>query len=377
MEKVYASSLKGYATPEMLWRFLLDCARPMAAQHARGGAWGPVDLDAVEVDGDAFLPGPASGKGTPQGDVWQLAAASFELATGSPLFAAGEQKATTPIPALRQRELASFSDLLGRCLAFDPGARPSAEEVAALAAAELEKARAVRRPKRTAAPAGKKTVSEYDRRWPETFLLSLLLLIGLSLPLRAQDYVPDDMTGRLVEAAGKLREGGEKNWSAAKDLLKSRRDKFTLMDECVCPEADCPLLPFRLSCFGVNRLVNGIKDGDRVQATGRDFKNGADRRFGYAVIEKGVRAGCTARYTMTGRQGRQVFIIIPYVPDQAFSAALVWKERRYEGVRKDGLLVLELPEEELDLFDSLALELTNAGEADAAFILINDKIGNR
>lgn len=379
MEKVYASSLKGYATPEMLWRFLLDVSRPMAERHARHETSGPVDLDTVTVEDDTFIPGPAKAVGTPEEDVWQLAAASFELATGSPLFPAREQKATTPIPALRQPELERFSDLMGRCLAFDAAARPSAKEIETVAAREWEKSRSRRRQRRIPVLAEKKSASDYDRHWPETFLLSLVLLIGLALPLHAQDYVPDDMTGRLVEAAGKLRKGGEQNWKEAEDLLRNKRDAFTLMDEISSPEADCPLLPFRFSCFGINRLVNGLKDGDRVQSTGKDFKNGADSRFGYAVIEKGVRQGKMAQYRMTGRQGKQVFLILPFDTGQKYHAALVWNGRRYRGIEKeDGMVLLLLPEDAgLSNYDTLVLELSNDGDADAAFILINDKIGNR
>lgn len=55
MRSVYASSLKGYCTPDMLWRFLRDGAAALQAAHADGKALGAIDLNAVAVQDDHFL----------------------------------------------------------------------------------------------------------------------------------------------------------------------------------------------------------------------------------------------------------------------------------------------------------------------------------
>jgi len=377
---LYASALKAYATPTMLWRFLRDGAAALRSCHAEGRAYGRIALDQVVVEEEDFRFAASDGSGDTAQDVWRLAAACFHLATGFVLFDGRPQREATPIPMLRHPELQSLGELLCTCLAFDPRKRPSAETLESSARAALEGLEGQERPRRSsvaASPRKEKAAAEYDRRWPEAFLIVLICLLFLGLPARAQSE-PDAQTRRLIEVSLSLRKGGEAVWTQASQALEAGKTHFTLMDELIDREHECYLLPSRLPCFGINRIIREIKDGDIVQTTGKDFKDGTDPRFGYALIEKGVKAGQTAVYDLMGRSGEQFFAVIPYDPKQAYRFAVHVDSACYEGVPgKDGMLLLTVPAEAGLPGATAWIELENQGSRDASFILINDKRGNR
>lgn len=381
MRSVYASSLKGYCTPDMLWRFFRDGAAALQTAHAGGKALGAIDLDAVAIQDTHFLFPVAEVTGSPADDIWALASATFTLATGFVVFEGTLQTADTPVPSLRAPELEHLSDLLRQALAFRPEERPSAQCLLDESEKALQNLAKRHRPLRPRVVEERKTVlSDFDRHWPEAFLAFLLCLMLGATPARSQ-VSPDDRTSQLIAISVNLRQGGTDAWQTASKHLAEVQDSFTLMDEMRDSRHDCPLLPSRVACFGINRIVNEIKAGDMVQKTGKDFKDGNDSRFGYALIEKGVRAGATSRYPLAGRFGDQLFVAIPYDPDQPFGLSATVNGSRYvaeEGPHQDGTLFLYIPAEAgLGNGAEAWLELENSGSKDAAFILINDKRGNQ
>lgn len=70
--------------------------------------------------------------GTPA-DVWGLGATLWHAASGERPFPKGEERfpqLSDPVPALALELPSQIADLISRCMAIDPGARPSAREVA-------------------------------------------------------------------------------------------------------------------------------------------------------------------------------------------------------------------------------------------------------
>lgn len=149
-------NIAGHLGEEMAWTLLLEVGQALEYVHAKGlyhGGVCPANLlwngEHVMLSGlggaDDAIPftAPESGKSAPA-DIWSLAACVFYLYMGSQVFnglGGKAQKKESVIPTMRQ-ELPELSQLIMRCLAFDPEERPSASQLVKEAAQGLEQARA-------------------------------------------------------------------------------------------------------------------------------------------------------------------------------------------------------------------------------------------
>lgn len=392
METILASSLKGYCSLPLCWRYLSDVSGQLAALHGDGKTHGSVDLKHVAVEGRAFvLTDGGTSKATPAGDVWRLAASVFELMLGTPILnGAGEssQTARTPLPSLPQTGTDSLNDLLHRCLQHNPAERPTAAEVHAVAQEAVE---SIGQPKRaprihTSAQA-QEALEKADRQWPErmmsgatrlTALFLLLLTTILTVPAQIPWAKPEDeqTTQKLLDAVLLLRKGDARSWNTAQDELEKRISQFTLMNELRDDANDCPLVNEQMRTFGVNRIVSELKRGRRVQNTGHELLDGADVRFNYSLYEKGIKKGRTATYKMSGRDGRQVFLIVPQNAKQPYSVELLRQDGTVIPVGgKDARGITYYIVETQDgpkPGETLTLKITN-GDPDhnASFVIIN------
>lgn len=392
---IYASSLRGFCSVEMCWRFLHDMADALAALHAQGAYYGRIDLRSVIVDGQHFLL-PQDGKsGCASSDIWSLAAAAMELMLGSPILnGKGEvaMNAKTPVPILPNRECDAVNALLQRCLAYDKAARPAAAEVRTIADNEILRLSVKKRETRQLF-AGTKAEErdEIDKKWPESIvdgvkniIICLVLTLFACLPAMAQTSLEtngENETAKLLNAVLLLRDASDEQWNEAQDLFAKYANLVTLMDELKDRENDCLLVKKNVNHFGVNRIINAVKRGRRVQNSGKELLDGADARFKYSIYEKGVRKGCTAAYEMTKRSGKQVFVIIPYSAMQKYETNLyVEGGTVYQPTMRDknGVTYYYIDAEPGPCAgDTLKLDITNNGNANAAFVIINHNYRNK
>lgn len=396
---ISCASLSGYFTASMCRQMLLDLSAQLAALHASGKSHGAVCAEHITVADAHFVleptEQPVSGASA-SSDIWQLAATAFELVTGSPLFNGGgekAQKANTPIPVLPYQESDGLNDLLRRCLDYRPESRPSASMVREVVEAAVKNDGANSRKTRiTHMTHTQETIEKIDRSWPEKMiataahramlLLPLLMsamLVCAQVPLNPQD---EEVTIELVQSALLLRQGGEDAWNNAGNRLEKRLSQVTLMTELQDPDHDAPLITSRMKTFGVNRLVQELKRGRRVQNTGKELLDGADSRFNYSLYEKGVRHGATATYHLSGRFGKQVFVIVPYASGKDFEVSLL---------REDGNVIpVTGTDENVVVYfitdasnspnegETLTLTITNRDSStDMAFVVINHNYRNR
>lgn len=392
MDNIHASSLKGYCSLPLCWRYLSDVSRQLAALHENGKTHGSVDLKHVTVEGRAFvLTDGGTPKASPASDMWQLAASAFELMLGTPILnGAGETSQTprTPLPALPQTGAEPLNDLLHRCLQHNPAERPTAAEIHTLAQEAFEHyGEPKRAPRIHTSAQAQETLEKADRQWPERMMsgaarltaLLLLLLTGiLTAPAQIpwKDATQEQTTQKMLDAALMLRRGDVQSWNKAQDELEKCISMITLMDELEDDDNDCPLVSGQMRTFGVNRIVSELKRGNRVQNTGRELLDGADARFSYSIYEKGVKKGKTATYTMSGRDGQQVFLIVPQNPKLPYSVVLSRQDGTVIPVGgKDarGVTYYQISTEDGPRpGETLTLKITNDDkENNASFIIIN------
>ena len=122
--------------------------------------------------------------------------------------------------------------------------------------------------------------------------------------------------------------------------------------------AECPHSDKSLPRFRLNRMLSKaeqVHQGVAVATNG--FMNGQDPRFNYSLYEKSVMAGKRVSYTFSGREGRQVFVVVPYKTSSSQRLS-------------DGTLVLECTES-INTKTPLTLEISNEGSEGMAMVILN------
>lgn len=386
---VYASSLKGYCPLHVCMRFLCDVASQLVALHESGRSHGQIDLQHVEVQEQRFvlLEGESVNNASPENDIWNLAASIFELMLGSPILNGdGEAslKPQTPIPSLPQSGTATLNRLLHRCLCYERDKRPSAKEVLLESEEIVRRESTPSRPPRIHTVAhSQETLGKVDRQWPERMLsvskraiLLLVLLLGtFILPAQVTlDATDEVVTQKMLDAVLLLRKGDAKSWNTAQSEFRKRQNQITLMDELFDPEHDCPLVSGQIKTFGVNRIFTDMKH-NQPQNTGQPLLDGSDPHFNYSLYEKGIKAGKTALYTLSGRTGRQVFLVVPYSAKQPYTVELIRQDGTViPATGKDANGVTYFIVNTADGPNSgeiLTLKIQNKDSINATFVIIN------
>lgn len=333
---LYASALKGFCSIRVCWQFLYDVSDKLERLHASQNTHGSVDLNHVRVQGEHFELMDSVHHSSPVSDIWALAASAMELILGSPIFNGGgeaSQNANMPIPTLPYPDAESLNLLLHRCLDNSAENRPSATEILEISRKELEGCISHgRKPRIHLSTQLQETQNETDRQWPErmTAGLSRTLLFLLTITLSTLssfgqiplDKKQDSVTCKLMDAVLILRQDNKQSWISAQTELQKIAPLFTLMNELQDRQNDCALIGTDVESFGVNRMVTELKKAGIVQDPIRELLDGSDTRYNYSLFEKGIKKGSTATYTMTGRSGRQVFLIVPYSVNQPYAVEL-------------------------------------------------------
>lgn len=166
-----AGAIAGEIDETTAWTLLRDIAVEAGKTHV------PICPEHILISGDNFILSEWSESTDPRfmapeghDPVWALAAATFYIFLGTyPFQGLGGkgQTATAPVPTLR-RQLPELSSLIARALSFDKTKRPTLNEIAQTAEANLTRCRnsATEFPplKNTAKPTD---YEEYDQLWPD------------------------------------------------------------------------------------------------------------------------------------------------------------------------------------------------------------------
>ena len=197
----------------------------------------------------------------------------------------------------------------------------------------------------------------------------------IALNCTAQDVVlKDKELGSLVDVVMVLRNPTETNINKAKQQLENDK-QWTVMDELKDENhAEC-LLTRKMKRFNLVAIMNGVLANryGKANVPGH-YLNGEDTRFNYSLIEKGIKAKKTAKYTFRGRVGKQDFIFIPCNPQSAnLSIRLTKGKKKLKSVQqtgKDGCIYLHT-DAELKSTDEISLEIENKSDFNVAIAILN------
>lgn len=380
------NDIAGYATERMVWQMLLSLS-----EHFKAGHYAPVSPLDIILEGNKF--GVKSPKASTEQEarsfsapesfhrgseeaseascVWTLGALAFYLIMGISVFEGkgGEtQEEDTEVPRISSVHASpSLGAMIGQCLSFLPSSRPSLEEIRHQAQAAL-RVEAVPR-KRLLMQSGKSYKDSLVKFWPEEMMPFLLVCLFLLAPMRlmAQKFtVPQEMAS-LVFRCVDLRSPS----NAGKVGKALERDiSWTMMDELAIDSLGECSTKQSVDMFGLNDLGFSILKRRRgVTNAGGRFRDGRDPRFKYSFIEVTVRSQAEVNYVISGREGEQIFAIVPFDKNAVFEAS-VSHQSEYSSFVKDGVCYIQLKKKFVKT-DRFTLTIRNKSGNNGAFAIIN------
>lgn len=306
--------------------------------------------------------------------VWNIGALAFYAIMGVDLFegkGGAIQTARTEIPRIGSAHASRhLGDLIYKCLSYEPADRPTLAGIHSEAEEALWQSYIPN--KKTMNSSGKNYVSSLVKFWPEEMAMVIILCLVLFMPVdshaQSDMVIPEEM-GRLVNNCLLLRDNANKG-----KVVESLDDdtKWTMMDEIAIDSAGECTMKDKVTMFGINdigfrilKLQNGITN------SGGRFRNGSDPRYNYSFIEITVKKGATVHYDITGREGVQLFAVVPYRANASYSATLFKGRVKASQVQgKNGVCYLSL-KSDVKRTDTFKLSLTNSSNGNMAFVIIN------
>lgn len=200
-------------------------------------------------------------------------------------------------------------------------------------------------------------------------LILVTLLLAVSNVL-AQSYY-DEETERLLDIVLLLRGGNEEAFNKALSSLEPDY-RWTPMNE-TGPLAPGECRPGEsIPRFKLNRILSRVAANRTGMATHGDMLNGEDTRYNYSLYERSVRAGETVSYTLSGREGRQYFAIVPFSAESGMNAMLELPSgEEFHFIRNpEGILFLFVDRPDLSRGQDIRLSITG-GDQSQAFVIVN------
>lgn len=374
--------IAGLSTERAVWQLILDLSGYCGRDGLRN-----VDPESILVRGDRYeIMDPAGGKSaaafaapemgierdrTEAEEIWTIGALAFYAITGVHVFegkGGSTQTGSTRVPRISSAHAGrDLSELIHECLSYSPSLRPDKAKLRAMAEKCLFVQPVPR--KRLTNHAGKKYTNSITKFWPEEMVTLIFVLILSMLPFgsHAQDFglpgIPDEM-GSLVMRCVDLR--SPQNVAKVSKAL-DRDMSWTMMDElAIDKDGECTTKDI-VDMFGLNDVGFSIlkRHGGVTNAGGR-FRDGRDPRYKYSMIEITVKKGASVNYRIDGREGEQVFAIVPFEENAQYSASIP----QAETFTDNGICYLRL-RQALKKTDSFDLTITNRSGKNMSFALIN------
>ena len=382
------NDIAGYATERMAWKMMLDLSELEEGVSINN----LIPHNIFVVDGDFKLrkdnvlmsdsncrafsaPECFAGKlQSPEtSDVWTIGALAFYAITGVDVFEGkgGEtQTKDTEIPRLSSVYVGSeLSCLIRSCLNYLPENRPAKEFIRQQSQAAL--LRPAVPGNRLLSNTGKSYSRSLIKFWPEEMVTAIIACLFLLLPTDILAQVPEfdktSIPGEMVSLVLRCTEL-RSSQNVGKVSREMDRDmNWTMMDELSLDKSgECTTIDV-VDMFGLNDLGFSIlkRHGGITNAGGR-FRDGRDPLYKFSFIEITVKQGKTVNYNIGGREGRQVFAIVPFEKDAKYQASIP----DGNSFSDDGVSYIQL-KQGLKKYDTFKLTIKNLSGKNMAFVIIN------
>lgn len=380
--QISLKDIAGFTTERAVWQLILDLS-----EYCGHGSLGNVGAGTIIVSGfhyeikenagkkdTAAFAAPEMTKGgnsTEASEIWTIGALAFYAITGVHVFEGKggmTQTQATRVPRISSAHAdRDLSMLIHSCLNYSPNNRPGKDKVLETAEKHLSLQQVPR--KRLTNRSGKKYANPLTKFWPEEMVPIMLALMLLVSPFQshAQSFglsgIPDEM-GSLVMRCIDLR--SPHNLAKVSKAL-DRDMSWTMMDELAIDKGgECSTKDI-VDMFGLNDIGFSIlkRHGGATNAGGR-FRDGRDPRYKYSLIEITVKKDASVNYRIDGREGEQVFAIVPFEENARYVASIP----QAETFTDNGVCYIRL-RQALKKNDSFTLTITNNSDKNMSFALIN------
>ena len=383
-DELTLKDIAGLATEKTVWQLLLN----LSADFNKCVPY-RIAPDCIAIAGKGFLlkdnrsakdamafaapevSGNQSGTISEASYIWTIGALAFYAITGTYIFEGkgGEtQTKDTEVPRLSSAHASyELSEMIRRCLNYSPTDRPKMDEIHRLATIALASPSIPQ--KRLTSQTGKSYAKSLIKFWPEEMvpiiLVGILLLIPSNLfsqqkPDFDKSAIPEEMASLVMHCIDlrSPQNQGKVNKALTRDM------SWTMMDELpVDKNGECST-SVDVDMFGLNDVGFSILKSHRgaTNAGGR-YRDGRDPRYKYSFIEITVKKDSRVNYQINGREGKQLFAIIPFEKDAKFTATI----DNGESFEDDGVCYIWLRKGD----DDFTLTIENQSGKNMSFALIN------
>ena len=199
-------------------------------------------------------------------------------------------------------------------------------------------------------------------------ILSIVLVIVVGR-MPAQTDSPE--LNNLIDIIHLLHSQNRDDYMKAYELL-DKNPIWTPMNELgnlqntECTPAD------KVKRFKLNRLLTKAEGNRKYVVSHGDFLNGEDKNYNYSLYERAVRKNATAHFKIKGREGKQIFVIVPFEGIKSeLSIVITCNDVPFDILnRTDGLIVLTSMEA-VQIDDFIEIEITNHGPIDESYVILN------
>lgn len=200
-------------------------------------------------------------------------------------------------------------------------------------------------------------------------ILLLIALVTVIGQMTAQTDSPE--LNKLIDIVHLLRSQNKDDYMKAYELL-DKNPMWTPMNELgnvqdmECTPAD------KVKRFKLNRLLTKAEGNRKYVTSHGDFLNGEDKNYNYSLYERALRTNATAHFKIKGREGKQIFVVVPFEGIKSeLSIRMICNDVPFDVQnRTDGLIVL-ISKEAVRINDYIEIEITNHGSIDESYVILN------
>lgn len=211
------------------------------------------------------------------------------------------------------------------------------------------------------------------------FMKKSVLILGflfLLIQWGTAQSIDDKELQSLIGVVKMLRTSDEATFNKASQILLTADIKWTSMNELgIKQKTEC--LPVdKVPGFKLNRILSKAEGNRKYVYTHGDMLNGEDERYNYSLYERSVKAGMEVTYSLKGREGAQVFVLIPFKGENAQLSGYITldggQQIVFETEKQDvGLLVAYCKSSILTRDKKFSITIKNGSQENQSFVIIN------
>ncbi len=204
-------------------------------------------------------------------------------------------------------------------------------------------------------------------------LFTLAAMMYICTVAVAQSATDDKELSSLIDVVKLLRVSNETNFNKATQILTSDT-KWTPMDEtgAVREGKECKASE-KVPGFKLNRILSKVNGSRKYVSTHGDMVNGEDTRYDYSLYERALKGKTEVKYQLKGREGRQVFVIVPYNASAKLEVAIECNGKRVvKGTpNPDGSVVVSWGKGVPSKSQVFTLSIKNNESSSQSIVIIN------